>query len=74
MTGEISICGKVKPVGGVAEKISAAIAAGADRIIVPAENRQESFEKLPVEICYVSSVFDITRLLFAKEKRDFIAV
>ena len=74
MTGEISICGKVKPVGGVAEKISAAISAGADRVIVPLENKQETFDKLPIEICYVSTVFEITELLFAEKNREYIAV
>lgn len=74
MTGEISICGKVKPVGGVAEKISAAITAGADRVIVPLENRQETFDKLPIKICYVSTVFELTDLLFSGEKKEFVAV
>lgn len=74
MTGEISICGKVKPVGGVAEKISAAITAGAERVVVPLDNRQETFDKLPIEICYVSNVFEITDLIFAEKERGFIAV
>ena len=64
MTGEISISGNIKAVGGVAEKIAGAIAAGADRVIVPLENKQESFDKLPIEVIYVSSSSDIIRVLF----------
>lgn len=68
MTGEISICGKVKAVGGVAEKISGAIAAGAEKVIVPAENRQETFNKMPIEVCYVSTVDEIAEIIFEERK------
>jgi len=44
MTGELSIHGYVKPIGGVNAKIRAAIKAGAKKIIIPIENWQESFE------------------------------
>ncbi len=74
MTGEISICGKVRAVGGVAEKISGAIAAGAEKIIVPLENRQESFDKLPVDIHYVSSAEEIISLVFEEKSLTFFAV
>ena len=40
-TGEISIRGLVRPVGGVAAKIEAARVAGAERVLIPAENWQE---------------------------------
>ena len=41
MTGELSIRGQIKPVGGVAAKIEAARWAGAERILIPKENWQE---------------------------------
>ncbi len=41
VTGEISIRGLVRPVGGVAAKIEAARVAGAERVVIPAENWQE---------------------------------
>lgn len=43
MTGEVSIRGKVKPVGGVPAKIEAAKAAGATKVIIPRENWQHIF-------------------------------
>ncbi|PWI58857.1 ATP-dependent protease LonB [Sulfoacidibacillus thermotolerans] len=40
MTGEISIYGTVRPVGGVPEKVKAAQEAGAKKVLIPAENDQ----------------------------------
>ncbi|XCH79080.1 MAG: Lon family ATP-dependent protease [Candidatus Dehalobacter alkaniphilus] len=41
VTGEISIQGKVKPVGGIYEKIFGAKQAGVKTVIIPTENRGE---------------------------------
>jgi len=43
MTGEVSIHGKVKPVGGIVAKVEAACQAGAKTVIIPKENWQELF-------------------------------
>ncbi|MEX1029566.1 MAG: ATP-dependent protease LonB [Paenibacillaceae bacterium] len=44
LTGELSIQGKVKPVGGVAAKIEAACQAGVKTVYIPRENWQHMFE------------------------------
>ena len=41
MTGEISLRGRVLPVGGIKEKILAAVAAGMKRAIIPAQNMKD---------------------------------
>ncbi|WP_123041315.1 ATP-dependent protease LonB [Cohnella candidum] len=46
MTGEISIHGRVKPVGGVIAKVEAAFQSGAETVLIPKENSQEIFEGL----------------------------
>lgn len=46
MTGELSLTGKVMPVGGIKEKILAARRSGADTIILPAANRRD-YDELP---------------------------
>lgn len=46
MTGEISIHGRVKPVGGVLAKVEAAFQAGATRVLIPKENWLEIFANL----------------------------
>lgn len=46
MTGELSLTGKVLPVGGIKEKTLAAKRAGAKTIILPAANKRD-FDELP---------------------------
>uniref|UniRef100_A0A914ZSH4 Lon protease homolog, mitochondrial n=1 Tax=Parascaris univalens TaxID=6257 RepID=A0A914ZSH4_PARUN len=67
MTGEISLTGRILPVGGIKEKIIAAKRAGVNCVILPEENRKD-FADLPdfirehVEAHFVShydEVFDI---------------
>jgi Lon-like ATP-dependent protease len=66
LTGELSIHGNVKPVGGVIAKVEAARQAGAKRVIIPAENMQALFGKLdgmeviPVE--RIERVLELTLL------------
>lgn len=46
MTGEVSIRGYVKPVGGVVPKVQAARQAGAKRVLIPKDNHQDLFASL----------------------------
>ncbi len=46
MTGELSVRGLVKPVGGVSSKVEAAAKAGVKRVIIPEENWLNTFDEL----------------------------
>ena len=75
MTGELSIRGHVKPVGGIVAKIEAAGWAGAERILIPSENWQEMMreEKGGAQIIPVQNLAEVLRLsllLDQAEKRD----
>jgi ATP-dependent Lon protease len=48
MTGEISLRGLVLPVGGIKEKVTAAVRAGITALLLPARNRRD-FDDIPDE-------------------------
>ncbi|AWZ47997.1 ATP-dependent protease LonB [Clostridiaceae bacterium 14S0207] len=50
MTGEVSILGDVKPVGGVKEKIEAAQKGGATRVLIPIDNFMEAYKEMNIEV------------------------
>lgn len=50
VTGEVSIRGKVKPVGGIPEKLYGAMQAGMRLVLVPWDNRAEIPPDLPEEL------------------------
>lgn len=70
MTGEISLIGKVLPVGGIKEKVIAAKRSGVNCIILPDENKKD-FTELPkyisdgLEVHYVSNYSDVFKIAFA---------
>jgi Lon-like ATP-dependent protease len=69
MTGEISIRGKVKPVGGVVAKVEAAKNAGIKKVLIAKENWQEMFEDYEIEVIAVENIFEVFDLVFKGEKK-----
>ena len=49
MTGEISLRGRILPVGGIKEKVLAARASGIQTVLLPEQNRAE-FEEIPAHV------------------------
>jgi ATP-dependent Lon protease len=61
MTGEITLRGRVLPIGGVKEKVLGAVRAGITRIILPKENEPD-LEDLPQEVRDKIEVFLVQEL------------
>ncbi len=62
MTGEVSIRGKVKGVGGIIPKIEAAVRAGVKKVIIPKENWQEIFSTYDIEVIPVESIVEAVNI------------
>ena len=75
MTGEITLRGKVLPVGGIKEKILAAKRAGITDIVMCKDNRKD-IEEIPemylkgVNFHYVENVQDVWQFALTDEKVD----
>ena len=73
MTGEITLRGKVLPVGGIKEKILAAKRAGITDIILCNDNQKDIDEIKPVylkglKFHYVSDIMEVIDLALLDEK------
>ncbi|MDR0840729.1 MAG: AAA family ATPase [Christensenellaceae bacterium] len=64
LTGEITVQGGVRPVGGVREKLIAAVAAGAKTILIPKANYEPQFDELDAEIIAVEDIAEVMRVAF----------
>ena len=63
MTGEVSIRGKVLPVGGTPAKVEAARQAGVKRVLIPRQNWQDTFSHLQgVEVIPVDELKEVIQL------------
>jgi ATP-dependent Lon protease len=61
VTGEITLRGKVLPVGGIKEKLLAARRAGIHKVVLPERNQRDAEEIQPgllkgLELCYVGTI------------------
>ncbi|HCJ79468.1 MAG TPA: ATP-dependent protease, Lon family [Desulfotomaculum sp.] len=69
VTGELSIQGQIRAVGGVVEKIYGARQAGIKRVIIPAENATDiSSDLTGIHVIPVSSVEEILPYIFTQSK------
>ncbi len=74
MTGEISLRGRVLPVGGIKEKILAAVAQGKKRVIIPSRNKKD-LEEIPdelrkkIKILFVERVGEVWPIAGGKKKK-----
>lgn len=71
MTGEITLRGRVLPIGGLKEKLLAAKTAGITTVLVPKRNEKDVAEisneiKSGMEICFVESMDEVIPLAFAQ--------
>ncbi|XP_043261740.1 lon protease homolog, mitochondrial isoform X1 [Colletes gigas] len=73
MTGELSLIGRVLPVGGIKEKIIAAKRVGVNCVILPEENKKD-YNDLPkyitdgLEVHFATTFEDVYRICFAGEQ------
>jgi ATP-dependent Lon protease len=73
MTGEISLRGLVLPVGGIKEKVLAALAAGIKRVMLPARNRKD-LDDVPqtarqqLEFIFLENIEDAIQAAIAETK------
>jgi len=77
MTGEITLRGRILPVGGIKEKILAGVARGFSDVIIPRQNIKD-LEEIPkyllekIAVHPVDLLVDVFELAFAKSKKHKI--
>ncbi|WP_020376576.1 ATP-dependent protease LonB [Sulfobacillus thermosulfidooxidans] len=68
MTGELSIRGYIKPVGGIVAKVEAAKQAGCTRVLIPRDNWQQAFADYPgIEIIAIDRLQEAIDMALAVE-------
>jgi ATP-dependent Lon protease len=67
MTGEVSLDGRVMPIGGLPEKLMAAVRAGVKTVFIPKDN-QEDLEDVPEEIRNELTILPVQQVTQVLEK------
>lgn len=70
MTGEVTLRGQVRPVGGIKEKVMSAHRAGVKKVLLPATNRRDITNDVPLDIqndmsfVYCKTMWDVIEAVF----------
>ena len=68
MSGELSIHGKIKAVGGVMSKVEAASRSGAKKVLIPADNWLDIFANFSrLEVIPVQDLDEVFKIALVKE-------
>jgi ATP-dependent Lon protease len=72
MTGELTLTGRILPIGGLKEKLLAAIRNGMEEVLLPADNREDWEElnediKRALKVSFVDNAWEAFGILFPKE-------
>ena len=66
-TGEVTIGGEIKPVGGVRQKVLAAIEAGAALVLIPRDNDEAELHTLCVPVQTVGTLAEAFSYVFYQQ-------
>ena len=71
MTGEVSLRGNVMPIGGLPEKLMAAVRAGVKSVFIPKEN-VEDLEDIPEEVKKELTITPVEKIKDVLEKTGIL--
>jgi ATP-dependent Lon protease len=79
MTGEVSLRGRVLPVGGIKEKLIGALRAGVERVLLPEGNRKDARDlpdevKEGLRIDFVSHIWEALGLVWPEKWEGAVGV
>lgn len=69
VTGEVSIQGKIKPVGGIREKLHAAEQAGIKEVLIPEENINDINQETQLKITPIATVTEALKKVLANSDK-----